>query len=762
MSRMGVGTTRPDPSPPTRSPGGPRRPPRHAHRIRGALHGVVIDDFRADVEGLRAVAVVLVLLFHANLLSFTGGFVGVDVFFVVSGFLITRLLLKEMATHGTISLPAFWSRRARRLLPAATLTLVVTLVFSWWILPPLRHQAVILDGLAVSAFVANFRFAHTLGDYFGAQLGALTPSPLLHYWSLAVEEQFYLVWPATMLLVSSRPRQFRRLLTTVIVAAALASLLVSIWLTDRNPTAAFYLLPARIVELLAGAALAVAGPAVTRWSARRRGYAGWVGLFAIAVAAIFYDQSVAFPGIAVLLPVLGTVAVIVAGTAPASPDGPQRILELPWLQWIGKHSYAIYLWHWPVLVLAEAQRGPLSVAERLVALAVAVALSAVSVQVVENPVRFSTRLARPPRRGLALGAGLIAGSLLVGAWMWAIWPDLAGGGQATHVTLDAEGADGNTPDASADGSLAGGGGTAPDATTPVGQAATPGRGTAGGAQVDTSRRDLAGLTASMQQILTTALGTTEVPSNLRPPLRKAFDDKSRLYPDNCVNVGVEAHVRDCRYGVRGAPKKFVLYGDSHAAQWFSAVEAIATEQHAELIVLTKGGCPTADVRIKTATLGRTCPAWRTEAMSVIARAKPALVLVTASSHYDNPDAEWRSGLQATLQRIAPNTKDLVVLSDSPGGADVPADCLSRHLTSVTACNNRRQRATAPGRVAADAAAAAAVGARHIDPTDWLCAPTACPVIVGDVLLYRDVDHLTVEAADLLMPLLRAALFPAGS
>ena len=220
----------------------PSRRPDDASRRRAvvrSLANVGSDTFRPDIEGLRALAVVVVVLFHARVPGFEGGFVGVDVFFVVSGFLITRLLLTELARTGTISLSSFWARRARRLLPASVLVLAVTVALSRLMLDPLAQRSVATDALACAAFVGNFVFAHRLGDYFGAQLGEVRPSPLLHFWSLAVEEQFYLVWPLTLFVATRRPRQFRRLLLTVILAGAAVSLLVSICLTAVRPTWAF-------------------------------------------------------------------------------------------------------------------------------------------------------------------------------------------------------------------------------------------------------------------------------------------------------------------------------------------------------------------------------------------------------------------------------------------------------------------------------------------------------------------------------------------
>jgi hypothetical protein len=267
------------------------------------------------------------------------------------------------------------------------------------------------------------------------------------------------------------------------------------------------------------------------------------------------------------------------------------------------------------------------------------------------------------------------------------------------------------------------------------------------------------LLAANQQVLVAGLATDEVPSNLRPSLATAFDDKSQLYPDGCVNIGVDAELHDCRYGTLGGTSRIVLYGDSHAAHWFPALEAIAASRGAELVVMTKGGCPTAAVRIPTNTLARTCPQWRDLAMARIAELQPDMVVVTAWAGYPNSDDEWSTGLQETLERIAPHTRDLVVLGDNPNTSAVPATCLSEHLTDATRCINRRERAVSPGRLAVEGAVAAANGGRFIDTSDWLCTAEACPVILGDILLYRDVTHLTTTGAVWLRPLLEASLFP---
>ena len=239
-------------------------PPRRRSRSRpnpiGRSLGSHLDQgFRPDIEGLRALAVIAVVVYHARLLGLHGGFVGVDVFFVVSGYLITRLILGELAKTGRLSLAAFWGRRARRLLAASALVVAVTALGAHLLLPPLTQRSVVTDVVAAATFTSNIVFADQLGSYFGAQLGQSTPSPLLHYWSLAVEEQFYLCWPLLLALLTRRPRQYRRLLLATIATVGVLGFVLAAWMTPRAPSWAFFLLPTRMGELLAGALLAVVG-----------------------------------------------------------------------------------------------------------------------------------------------------------------------------------------------------------------------------------------------------------------------------------------------------------------------------------------------------------------------------------------------------------------------------------------------------------------------------------------------------------------------
>ena len=317
------------------------------------------DDFRPDIEGLRGVAVLIVVLFHAGLAGVAGGFVGVDVFFVISGFLITGLLVREHGRTGRIALLPFYARRARRLLPAAVVVLVATLFAAMNLVAPLDRPAVGLDGAAAALSIGNIRFALASGDYF-ATVGS--PSPFLHFWSLAVEEQFYLVRPALILLVA-RGRHPRALIGLTLIAVVAASFAANLVLTDLAANWAFYSLPTRAWELGLGGLVAIAAGALGRVPRLVTGLVGWIGLAAIAVATVTFDAALAWPGVAALVPSLGTAALLAGGSGRF---GPNRILVLAPLRDLGKISYSLYLVHWPILVLAPfVLDAPLSDVSRL-------------------------------------------------------------------------------------------------------------------------------------------------------------------------------------------------------------------------------------------------------------------------------------------------------------------------------------------------------------------------------------------------------------
>jgi peptidoglycan/LPS O-acetylase OafA/YrhL len=311
------------------------------------------DGFRPDLEGLRAVAVVLVLLYHASVPGFTGGYVGVDVFFVLSGFFITGLLLREVRRTGTISLQGFYARRARRLLPASALVLLVTVIGTAMFMPPLRVPDVAGDAASAALYVSNIHFAVQATDYLQADLA---PSPILHFWSLSVEEQFYLFWPALVLLVVRLARgreDFGRWIAMVAGVIVVASFGIAIWLTEANAPWAFFSLMTRAWELGLGAFLAIGATQLARIPDRPAALTAWLGLVLIGLAGVLLDTATPFPGTAALMPTVGSALVIAGGFRP-SALAPGRWLSKAIPRFLGRISYSLYLWHWPLLVIPAA------------------------------------------------------------------------------------------------------------------------------------------------------------------------------------------------------------------------------------------------------------------------------------------------------------------------------------------------------------------------------------------------------------------------
>jgi peptidoglycan/LPS O-acetylase OafA/YrhL len=372
-------------------------------------------QFRPDIEGLRAVAVGLVLLFHAYRQPFSGGFVGVDVFFVISGFLITSLLLREQTKTGRISIAGFYARRVRRILPASTLVVVATVFATYYLLAFIAGKQAASDAKWTAIFAANIHFGLLGTDYLGSQL---PPSPLQHMWSLGVEEQFYVVWPGLfllMVLIVRGPRH-RAAMAGVLGAIIATSLAWSVVETMSNATWAYFSPLTRAWELALGALVALLAPVISKLPQAFSEFIAVAGVIGIVMSAVLFTQTTPYPGSAVALPVVSSAALIAAGCI-SSRTIVGRALSMRPMQWVGARSYSLYLWHWPVLILAQqyAERD-LGGWQSTALLAVAVAASALSYSFLENPVRRARVLNSRTGLSLAMGAALIVATILVAQW----------------------------------------------------------------------------------------------------------------------------------------------------------------------------------------------------------------------------------------------------------------------------------------------------------------------------------------------------------
>jgi peptidoglycan/LPS O-acetylase OafA/YrhL len=369
--------------------------------------------FRPDVEGLRAVAVATVVLYHAGIPGFRGGFIGVDVFFVISGFVITRLLLGQVERKGRPSFAEFYARRARRILPAGAFVAVVTVFFAYRYLGFVRGNLMADDLRWLAVFLGNVHFAAVGTNYFQAEVPAST---LQNYWSLAVEEQFYVLYPALLLAVTLVGRRLstRTKLMGVATLIFAGSYAYSIVYTHQNPGAAYFDLSTRAWELALGGMVAAGTGLWRRIPPYTAAVIAWTGIGLIALATFGISGSTPYPGWIAIVPVLGSALTILGGVA-APRTGPELVLGTSAFRWIGKLSYSIYLWHWPIVMTAQEAAGhPLAIYQRFGLVALSVVASVVTFYGLEDPIRRSRWLSRLPARSIFLGLALVAAMLLIG------------------------------------------------------------------------------------------------------------------------------------------------------------------------------------------------------------------------------------------------------------------------------------------------------------------------------------------------------------
>lgn len=688
--------------------------------------------FRPDIEGLRAVAVMAVILFHCGVPGVSGGFVGVDVFFVISGFLITGMLWREAASAGTVRLGRFYGARARRLLPASALVGVITAIASVALLSPLEARSVIGDGIASALYVGNYRFALQGVDYF--QISKPSLSPYQHYWSLGVEEQFYLVWPALIIGTAWLIRRVRRRDTdssaapyvAVLAIVAVVSIAFSMVTTRTAPPVAFFSLHTRAWELALGGLVALTAPQWRRLPGLLAAITGWGGLGLILFACSHLAAATPYPGSAALLPVIGTALAIGAGCAAAT-RGCGRVLALPPLRATGRVSYSWYLWHWPVLLLATPLLGrPMGPIDGLVAVLTSLVLAVLTLRFVENPLRYAHAVKRSATRSLVLGGAATAVAAIVGVALLVIEPIPVGRGPAApapHVTAD------------------------------------PSPAAAGAASQDAA---VARVFEQVQAAIAASIDLKVVPSNLDPSLTDALHDPTPAGMDGCLRNLLEVGQPECAAGDTASPTRVALVGDSNAYVWNPAFQQVAEQRHWRLEVLTKGACPMLDLPLKIFVQRpyTECDQWRGQVIARLRTEHPRLVVLGMLRHdsgvgYPPYGPAWIDRLTRLVQLLREAGTRVLVLGPTPDPHSMVPDCLSAHLDDATACSAARSAAVNVTGIAAETAAAAAGGGRYADVSDLFCGPDHCPPIVGNTLVYQDEYHLTFEYARVLAPAIGA-------
>ncbi|MFC7404680.1 acyltransferase family protein [Georgenia alba] len=653
--------------------------------------------FRPDIQGLRAVAVLLVLLYHAGLPWVSGGYVGVDIFFVISGFLITSHIVREVDLKGRLDLVAFYARRARRILPAALAVLAVSMVVAYLVIPPFEREGLLQDAAATALYVPNMLFAVQDTDYLASE----APSIFQHYWSLGIEEQFYLFWPVVLTMVLKFLGHRRWALWAAVGGLVAASFVGCLALMSVSESWAFFALPTRAWELGVGALVAIAVSRGVRVSSPVGGVAAWGGLAAAAAAGFLLTDATSFPGVATLLPVLGTAAVILCGTARLSPAW---LLERRPMQFVGAISYSLYLVHWPMVLIPQtAVEGSLPEWLKVALSALAVPVAYLCYRFVETPFRRAPSRTRVShRRTVAVS---LAASVALGA-----------------VSATSAGAVARIPIHS--------GNEAPE------YAGQP-----------------------------NPSGTPYVPANMSPDLRSAPEDNPEIYRDGCLRDTRDDDGSGCQEGADPAAPTVALFGDSHAANWHPALRAIADDGQIELDVNAKSSCESVATENSPNDYPTCAEWRDNVIERLHEDPPDVIMLANYAAHHsaDAEDREqyWQDALEHTIERL-PQESQVLIMVDTPTMPAVPMSCLSRHVEDAERCAANRETTLeegldAPTRQAERTVAEDDGRVDRVDLTAYFCNDETCPAVIDDRLVYRDTHHLTRTFSDAMRPAVEEAL-----
>ena len=678
--------------------------------------------YRPDIEGLRAVAIGLVLVYHGAGDLLPGGFVGVDVFFVISGFLITGILVRELERDRQVSLVRFYARRAKRLLPATAVVLVATSVLTWATTSPVVWRVFAGDIVGAAFYVVNWVLAGRAVDYLAEDVDV---SPVQHFWSLAVEEQFYVVWP--LLIVAAawwlrrRPQaRTRPVLTLAIGAVIVGSLVCSVLWTSSSPSVAFFATPTRLWELGIGALVAIGAPLWERLPAAPARAATWAGLAAVLASGFLLDSSVPWPGAAALWPTLATAVVIVGGVA-AGRSGATVLLGARPMVWLGGLSYSLYLWHWPLLVAAEEIVGGLGRLQGLLVVAASLVPAYLCNRLVENPIRFAPSVSRSHGLALSLGGGFTMVGVVAGLVLALAVPvRTAPPGEQQAVGAGSLLEDGATTDGAAPGSV--------------------------------------GSLADIDWWV--------------PDATEAIHDVPDAYADGCQQDQVSAEPIVCEWGDLDGDLVVAAVGDSKLVQWQPALDPIAAEQGWHVYSISKSACAFGTGRqVNEGAEYTSCTEWNERTLEEVLALQPDVVLVgnrINEAMSDPPDPSSRTGsamadgLAERWQQLIDAGIPVVVLLDNPNPGDLAPvyECVAEHPDDLAACTFDREEGLSRSGARVQLEAAERVeGVSVVDMNDLICPTETCVPVIGNVLVYRQTSHMTATYATSLREPLAERLVP---
>ncbi|WP_394769975.1 acyltransferase family protein [Lacisediminihabitans sp.] len=653
---------------------------------------VATTGFRADIQGLRAVAVALVVLNHAGVPWLAGGYAGVDVFFVISGFLISGHLVSALRDNGRIDFARFYAARARRILPASLVVIVATTVAALLLLSPLRIATIVRDGIASALYLPNLLFATEKTDY----LAGTTPSPFQHFWSLGIEEQFYLFWPLLLLALYLAARRSTGRLAIGISLVGALSFVACLLVANTSQPWAFFSLPTRAWELAAGALVACAAPALARVPPLTARLLAATGLATILASAVLFGAGTSYPGWATVAPVAGAALVLGFGRRVARGG----VLGARPLQFLGALSYSLYLVHWPMLAILHERLPagePLPLATGLLVSALAVPLAYCLFRFVETPMRGRSSIHH--RRVVAVGA---AASIALAVC-------LAGAGAAASTLLPLH--SGRAAPATVLSALPVGTGFVPSGVSPTLAAAVD----------DTGKL----YTDGCQQGLTgSAVIRCSFGDRGSSTVVALFGDShaGRWFPAleaAATRLGIRLDTFT-KSGCRSEDTDGLWDRTGPCSTWRGAVVTALNAHPPDLIVLANHLGPRPD---------------RDAARQ---------------------QRDWEAGIDHAIERLPAGSR-VLTLADSPQFATSPVLCLAENLNDTSGCAVSRAEAFNPAIAAAQRAVSARTGSGYLDLGDYFCDRTTCPPIIGSTLVYSDSHHLTATYSRALAPVLEREL-----